>query len=188
MSTSYDLHDLYQYSSDVIHNFQQIEPRPWNERILALELCAEIGSLLHAILDMEGYKRRPPCLAAVKDECADVLFIALRLAGYCGVPLPDRERGFAQQELNYPNVESIELELIQLAGQVAAGVSTSTFVSLSEALPKIAALVDSIATHYHFSLREAYLSELRLCLLWQAKIVATAGWKQRLLWWRGKRK
>ena len=58
MRVDCDLQELCDRSADVIENFARIEPRAWDERTLALELCAEVGSLAHAVLDMEGYKRR----------------------------------------------------------------------------------------------------------------------------------
>ena len=76
----YTLEELYKNSLDVIENFQQhIEPRLWDKRILTIELAGEIGSLTHALLNKEGYKRRTPKRGAIQDECSDVIFIIIRL-------------------------------------------------------------------------------------------------------------
>jgi len=176
------LRELYQQSADVIDNFQGIEPRPWTERILALELCGEVGSLTHAILAMEGYKRRRLSLAAVKNECADVLFIVLRLAGYYGLLLPEAVQASPAQEVECSStVEGVGLELSQLAGQVAAYASGQRSILLLETLLRMAALVEAVTKHYRFSLRDAYLSELDVCRLWQAKRLACSRWQQWLL-------
>lgn len=182
MSMGCNLRELYQQSTDVIDNFQRIEPRPWTERILALELCGEVGSLTHAILAMEGYKRRQPSLAAVKNECADVLFIVLRLAGYCGLSLPEAVQASPAQRVECSStVEGVGLELSHLAGQVAAHVSGQRSILLLETLLQMVALVESVAKHYRFSLHDAYLSELDVCRLWQAKSIASPRWQQWLL-------
>lgn len=187
MSMGYSLRELGQQSADVIDNFQRIEPRPWTERILALELCGEVGSLTHAILAMEGYKRRRPSLAAVKNECADVLFVVLRLAGYCGLLLPEGVQASLSWEVECPSaIVGVGLELSQLAGEVAAHVTGEGSILLLDTLLCMVALVESVAKHYRFSLRDAYLSELGVCRLWQAKSLASSRWQQRLLRWFGK--
>lgn len=187
MSMGCNLRELYRQSAAVIDNFQRIEPRPWTERILALELCGEVGSLTHAILDMEGYKRRRPNLAAVKNECADVLFIVLRLAGYCGLPLPEVVQAPPAREVDRSSTpEGVGLELSQLAGDVAAQVTGQRSIVQLETLLRMAALVETVAKHYRFSLRDAYLSELGVCRLWQAESLASSRWEQWLLRWLGK--
>jgi NTP pyrophosphatase (non-canonical NTP hydrolase) len=187
VSIGYSLRELGQQSADVIDNFQRIEPRPWTEHILALELCGEVGSLTHAILAMEGYKRRRPSLAAVKNECADVLFIVLRLAGHCRLLLPEAMHASPSCRVECSStIEGVGLELSQLAGEVAAHVTGQNSILLSEALLRMVALVESVAKHYRFSLRDAYLSELAVCRLWQAKSLASSRWQQWLLRWFGK--
>jgi NTP pyrophosphatase (non-canonical NTP hydrolase) len=178
-----NLRELYQQSVDVIDNFRRIEPRPWDERILAIELCGEVGSLTHALLDTEGYKRRPPNLPAVKNECADVLFIVLRLAGYCGFLLPDTAQPLPARGAEHPlALEDVGLELSRLAGEVAAHAIGQVVISV-ETLLRMAALVEAVAEHYRFSLRDAYLSELDICRRWQAKNLTSSRWRQRLLGW-----
>jgi NTP pyrophosphatase (non-canonical NTP hydrolase) len=187
MSIGCNLRELGQQSADVIDNFQRIEPRPWTEHVLALELCGEVGSLTHAILAMERYKRRRPSLAAVKNECADVLFIVLRLAGYCELLLPEAVQTSPSWEVESSlTVEGAGLELSQLAGEVAAHVAGQRSILLLETLLRMVALLESVAKHYRFSLRDAYFSELGVCRLWQAKSLATSRWQQRFRRWLGK--
>jgi NTP pyrophosphatase (non-canonical NTP hydrolase) len=183
MSTVGRLRELGAQSAGVIARFERIEPRRWTEEVLVLELCGEVGSLTHALLAVEGYKRCHPRLADVKDECADVLFILLRLAHYRDLSLPQGAQTPAPPGAGCPpTVVGMGLELSRLAGRAAAGANAGKSFPLPEML-RIVALLESIARHYRFSLRDAYLAELNVCRLWQVKCLASSLWLQRLRRW-----
>jgi hypothetical protein len=136
---------------------------------------------------MEGYKRRRPSLAAVKNECADVLFIVLRLSRHYGLLLPEAMHASPSCKAECLSmIEDVGLDLSQLAGEVAAHVTGQSSILLSETLLRMVALLAWVAEYYQFSLRDAYLSELAVCRLWQAKSPAFSHWQQWLQRWFGK--
>lgn len=178
----YTLEELYKNSLDVIENFQQhIEPRLWDKRILTIELAGEIGSLTHALLNKEGYKRRTPKRGAIQDECSDVIFIIIRLMAHYRLSFDRTELDLLPQSLT---VEDAAIELIKLVGLIAVYVQDDAMIPLSVTLLKISKIVDWIASYYNFSLDEAYLSELRICRIYQAKTLAKLKGKSMLHWFK----
>jgi NTP pyrophosphatase (non-canonical NTP hydrolase) len=174
-----DLDDLQGRSADAFDAFERIEPRPWDERTLALELAAEVGSLTHAVLDMEGYKRRCGLVAAVKDEASDVLFIALRLCSRLGVSLVGPVDSPAATDPEERSVEDMALELVRLAGDVANDLATGRREPVGGKLGEMATWTGQVAAHYGFSLQTAYTRELRKCRAWQVKTLAQKRWGDR---------
>ena len=157
MPASTNYQRLLRSSHDVFQRFRKIEPKAWNKQTLLLELHAEIGSLIHAILDIEGYKVGAGNLEKIKNEAADVLFIALRILDqYPNPTLPNIAVDHA------PEIEEIVLEIANAGSKLYIDVNTD-----KANLAKIISLLDLLAEHYCFSLERSYLYELRKCRLWQ---------------------
>lgn len=176
------LEELHQESRDVIENFQRhIEPRLWDERILTIELGGEVGSLTHALLDQEGYKRHEPKHGAIQDECSDVIFIIIRLMSHYHCSFDLIELASPPESLT---IEDAALELTRLAGLAAAFAQGDRTISLPAILLQISTIVDWIANYYNFSLDKAYLAELRICRIYQVKTLADLKGKRLLHWFK----
>lgn len=150
-------------SQDVFQRFHLIEPRPWDNKILLIELGAEIGSLAHAVLNAEGYKVKKPDIGAIKNETSDVLFVLLRISAENSLSI-QREKLHACPPLS---TEDIILKIIRLNGE---------FVCSRDWTYKIVEMIillEQLADLYKFSLEEAYLHELKLCRKWQKVFLLT---------------
>jgi NTP pyrophosphatase (non-canonical NTP hydrolase) len=83
-----DIARLAAISHPVIELFASVEPKPWDRRAILLELVGEIGSLAHQVQHWDGFKSGAPKRSSLADECADVLFVVLRLASEQKIELP----------------------------------------------------------------------------------------------------
>ncbi len=181
------LGELNRQSKSVFENFERIEPRTWTPSILAIELCGEVGSLTHAILDLEGYKRRSGSVAKLKDECSDVLFILIRICRSLHIPLPNSYEFVSTHGMADGSVEQHALGISSLAGKLTEIINGEDRPKQLDMVLAMVELLGLIAEHYRFSLEEAYLAELNLCRLWQKRTLASLHSRQWIKRWFGAR-
>lgn len=113
-----DLKQIVELSRSALEQFERAEPKPWDRDTLLVELIGEMGSLAHQVQHWDGFKHGNPNPAAIADECADVMFVCLRLAQAGHLALP------AQLEVEPPTATRASTLLLQLATAVADLISS----------------------------------------------------------------